>query len=160
MGHGVACQDDGHEVVGIGQREVAGAEEAQDGSQEQLEHEAQHKAHRDVHDDDVAQDVAGRVVVLLPEAHRHERRGAHAHHGAEGRRERHDGPREGQSHDGPVAHTLSDENAVDNVVNGRGSHGHDGRDGIFHQQATYGFFSQFVELVGFIHINSLYCVQS
>ena len=69
-----------------------------------------------VHQDHVAQDAFGCAIVALPQFHAHQRGRAHAHHGPESRRERHERPRKCQSHDGLRTHALTNEDAIDDVI--------------------------------------------
>lgn len=116
VGDDVAREQHGHEVVGIGQGGVARAEEAQDGGEKYLDEQSQGEAHHRVHDEDIAEDFLGRGIVFLSQAHRHQRACAHADHCAESGGEVHDGCGQRESHDGVVAHALSDEDAVDDVI--------------------------------------------
>lgn len=76
----------------------------------------------------------GRFVVALAQAHRNQRRGAHAHQRTERRGEVHQ--REGQrkARDGQRPDPVADEDAVDHVVERRGRHGDDRRHGILHER--------------------------
>ena len=147
MRHHVAGKNDGHEVAGIGKRHVARAEEAEHGIDEKHEHGSERYAERDVHDEHVAQDFLRRGVVALTEFHAHKRGGSHAHHGAERGGERHERTGQCQAHDGFGTYALPDEDAVHNVVDRRGRHGHDSGNGVLHEELAYGLFGKHIELV-------------
>ena len=130
----VAGKDDVHEVTGIGNGDGAGAEEVKYRVEQQFKQQTERKPHDDIHHHDIAQNVLGCLIILLPQFDRHERRGAHAHHGAERGCQRHERLCQCQPHDGLGAYALSDKDAVDDVVERRGRHRYDGGDGILHQQ--------------------------
>jgi len=130
----VAQQNDGHVFAGIADRGLAGPEEIEDRIEEQKRHEAERYADDQIEHQHIAQHPLGRFVVALAQAHRNQRRGAHAHQRTERRGEVHQ--REGQrkARDGQRPDPVADEDAVDHVVERRGRHGDDRRHGILHEQ--------------------------
>ena len=113
---------------------VVTPEEAAAKIEEQKRHEAERYADDQIEHQYVAQHPLGRFVVALAQAHRNQRRGAHAHQRTERRGEVHQ--REGQrkARDGQRPDPVADEDAVDHVVQRRGRHGDNGRYGILCQQ--------------------------
>ena len=130
----VAQQNDGHVFAGIADRGLAGPEEIEDRIEEQKRREAECYADDQIEHQHIAQHPLGRFVVALAQAHRNQRRGAHAHQRTERRGEVHQ--REGQrkARDGQRPDPVADEDAVDHVVERRGRHGDDRRHGILHEQ--------------------------
>ncbi len=74
----VAQQNDGHVFAGIADRGLAGPEEIEDRIEEELGHKAEADTQNQIEHHDVAQHLLRRLVIPLPEAHRHEGRGAPA----------------------------------------------------------------------------------
>ena len=116
VGYHIAGQYHLHKMTGIGQSNIARPEKAQDGIDEKQQRKAQEQAQPYVHQHHVAQDAFGCAIVALPQFHAHQRGRAHAHHGPESRRERHERPRQRQSHDGLRTHALTNEDAIDDVI--------------------------------------------
>ena len=149
VSHDVSEQNDGHEVSGERQCLVACAEETKNRIDEEQKKQSESHAEYAIHDDHIAEDGLGCVIVLLSQFHAHESGCAHANHRAERCGQRHDGHGERQSHDGFRAHALTDEDAVDDVVNARGSHCNDGGNGVVQEQTPHGLLCKHVELIGF-----------
>ena len=138
----VAEQNPQHVFAGIAQRVLRGAEEEQDGVEERQRHHRQHHAHKDVQHEGVAQNLLSTSVVLLPQTDANHRGGTHTYHCAEGCRNVHQRKRRRQSAQRHRADAVADVRAVHNVVNGRGNHGHNGRNGVLCQQLAYFLSSQ------------------
>ena len=71
MGDDIAQQDDTHEVACIADGSFAGAEEVEDGVEENQGDESEGKADDEIQQHDIAQDVLGRVVILLSQTDRY-----------------------------------------------------------------------------------------
>ena len=132
--HDITGEDDRHVLARIADRRLAGAEEVEDWIEEELGHETEADTEDQVQHHDIAQHILGRGIVTLAEAHRHERRGAHADQRTERRGEVHQREGERKARDGQRAHPVPDEDAVHHVVERRSRHGHDSWYGILHEQ--------------------------
>ena len=130
----VAQQDDGHVFAGIADRGLASPEEIEDRVEEQKRHETERYADYQIEHQHIAQHPLGRFVVALPQTHRDQRRGAHAHQRTERRGEVHQREGQRQARNGQRPDPVADEDAVDHVVERRGRHGDDRRHGILYEQ--------------------------
>ena len=148
MGEDVAQKDDVHELPCIGQGGIARTKGAQDGVEKEIDTHLKEESAEDVEQHHVAQDFARRLIVLLTEAHTHQRGAAHTHHRTKGGRDGHEWIGERKAGDGVGTHTLPDEDAIDNVVERRGHHGDDGRQSILEQESAHGLFTQYGVLFG------------
>ena len=147
-----------HEVLGIAVRLGARAKHHQDLVQERIHDEHESHPHDDVEHDDVAQHLLCRVIVLLPQLHRDERRRADTHQRAECRREVHQRERECQPRDGERPHAVAYEDAVNHVVERRRRHRDDCRDGVLNQKFPNGFFPKDGRCILF-HIYLSFCFR-
>ena len=114
--HHIAQQDDNHEFAGIGQRHVAGSEEAQNGVEEQQTDDHEQESHNEIQRHRIAQQLLGTLIVVLTQFHTDTRRRTHAHSSSECRTEVHEGKRNAQAGNGIRPDHLSDEGAVDDVI--------------------------------------------
>ena len=142
MGEDVTQKDDVHELPRIGQGGIARTKGAQDGVEKEIDTHLKEESAEAVEQHHVAQDFARRLIVLLTEAHTHQRGAAHTHHRTKGSRDGHERIGERKAGDGVGTHTLPNEDAIDNVVERRGHHGDDGRQGILEQEGAHGLFAQ------------------
>lgn len=147
VGEGRARQNDLHEVAGIGQRLAAGAEEAQDGVEEEERQPTEHYGIDEAEHQRVSQHLVHALHVLLPQADGRDGRAACRHEVAEGRRQVHQREGDGQARDGHGAHAVADEDAVDDVVERHDGHADDGGDGILHEQLPDAFGTEYVRVV-------------
>ena len=146
-GDGRAQQDDLHEVACIGQRLAAGAEEAQDVVEEDERQSAEHHGVDEAEHQRVAQHLVHALHVLLPQADGRDGGAARRNEVAESRRQVHQREGDGQARDGHGAHTVADEDAVDDVVERHDGHADDGGDGILHEQLPDAFGTEYVRIV-------------
>ena len=65
--HHIAQQDDSHKLAGIGQCDIAGAKEAQDGVQEYQAYHHKQEADNQVQRHRIAQQMLGSPIVALPQ---------------------------------------------------------------------------------------------
>ena len=112
----VAREDDRHVVAGIARRGLAGTEKVEHGGEEHQHSDAEQHADDEVQHHHVAQHALRRLVVALPQAHRHQRRGAHAHQRTESGREVHQRKGQRQTRDGQRPHAVADEDAVHHII--------------------------------------------
>ena len=153
---GVAGECDDHILACIGQRGVAGAEEAQYRVEEEERYDAERNADDDVKRERIAEHTLGCGVVFLSQLHRYARRGTYAHTGSERRREVLQGKCNGKAADGECTAALSDEYTVCHVVERRCRHGSDGGQSVLHQQLAHGLCAQLKSsLFAVIHKNLL-----
>ena len=142
VGDDVTSQDDLHKLACIGQRHVAGSEEAEDRVKEHETDHHKHEADQHVERHRVAQQMLGRLVVTLPQLDADTRRSPYPHGGAKGCTEVHEGEGHGQAIDGIGTNDLTYRGTVDDVIERRGRHRDDGGQRILRQQPSYGFLSQ------------------
>ena len=134
MGNDVAQQDDRHILAGIADRGLAGPEEIEDRIEEKQRHESERNADYEIEHQHIAQHPLSRFIVPLAQAHRDQRRSAHAHQRTERRGEVHQREGQREARNGQRPHSVADEDAIDHVVERRGRHGDDRRHGILHEQ--------------------------
>ena len=147
VGEGRARQDYLHEVAGVGQGLAAGAEEAQDGVEEEEGQPTEYHGIDEAERQRVAQHPVHAFHIFLPQADGRDGGAARRHQVAEGRREIHQREGDGQTRDGHGAHTMTYENAVYDVVERNDGHPDDGRDGVLHQQLPDAFRAEYVRIV-------------
>ena len=146
MGEDVAQKDDVHELPRIGQGGIARTKGAQDGVEKEIDTHLKEESAEDVEQHHVAQDFARRLIVLLTEAHTHQRGAAHTHHRTKGGRDGHERIGERKAGDGVGTHTLPDEDAIDNVVERHNDHPCECRREKLPQQARNGHVRQFLHI--------------
>ena len=146
-GDGRAQQDDLHEVACIGQRLAAGAEEAQDGVEEDERQSAEHHGVDEAEHQRVAQHLVHALHVLLPQADGRDGGAARRNEVAEGRRQVHQREGDGQARNSHGAYAVTDEDAVDDVVKRHDGHADDGGDGILYEQLPDAFGTEYVRIV-------------
>ena len=143
VGEDVAIENPLHVLTSIRQRLVGSSEEAQDGVESSQNNAHEEHAHDDVQRQRVAEELLGLLAVLLAKTHADHRGGAYAYHGTEGCRKVHQREGDGEAGYGHCADALTDEDAVDHIVERRGRHGYDGRHGILHEQSANGLCPKF-----------------
>lgn len=134
MGDDRAGQDDLHEVAGIVDRLLARPEEVEDGVEEEQADGHEQSTDQHVQQHDVSQRILGGAPVSLAQPDGDDGGGADADHRAESRGDVHQRQGDGQSRDGQRPDAMTDEDAVDDVVERRRGRGDDGGDGISQEQ--------------------------
>ena len=130
----VTPQNDGHILPGIADRRIAGSEKVENRIEKNQRQQPERDSDNQVEHHDIPQNPLGRFVIPLPQAHRHQRRGAHTHQRTERRREVHQRERQGQPRNGQRPHAVPDKDAVHHVIQRRGGHRDNGRHGILNEQ--------------------------
>lgn len=151
-----AEQDNLHEVAGIGQRSIAGAEEAQDVVKEkQRDASVEHGVDNTQHEH-VAGNVLGSVLVFLSQTDGGNRRSTHADQRTESYQEVHQREGDGKAGNGHRAYTVADKHTVNDIVERGDGHRNDGRKRVLHQKFSDGRFAQNMRTV--VH-NAISCCQ-
>ena len=130
----ITRENDYHILAGIGYRHVARAEEIQNRVEKDQAYGSDDDADGDVQHHHISQNSVGHVVVFLAKQHRDKGGSSYADKGSEGCGKVHQGESDGQAGYGHRADSLSDEDAVDHVVQAGCCHSHDGRHGILLEQ--------------------------
>jgi hypothetical protein len=151
MGDGHAQKNDPHEVVGVGQRLFAGAEEKQDILQEKDSHRTDQEAGDETQHDDVPQHFLGGARFLGAQFQGRDGGSAEADQSADGDGQIHDREGDGHARQGEVSDAVSDEDTVYNVVQGHDDHAGDGGKGIFDEEAKDRFLLQCAYIAGSTH---------
>ena len=132
----------------IRQGTIGSSKQSEDGVEIQLQNQAECKSNHHIEHNDIAQDGMRRFVIFLPQTDAHERRPTDADHRSESSRNRHERIGQCQPRDGIRSHCLSDEDAVDDIVERRHHHGNNGRERILHQEFRNGLFAKCIEFIG------------
>ena len=126
-----------HKLFGIGQHLLAGAKKTQNGLQPNQSAHAYQQAHHHVQKESRSQHLLGLFVSFLAQTNGNERRRTHAQHRAESGGQIHDGHGDTQSGNRVGPYPVSDKNPIDNVIERRSNHSHDGRQSIFRQKRCH-----------------------
>ena len=134
MREDVAEQNDLHKLVRIGQRRIACANQAQQRIKQPRAHNRVTDAKHEIQKDGVAKDLRGLVVTLLPQTDRDQRTATTTHQRAQCRAHIHhrQGQRQPGNRHGP--HAMTDEDAIDDVVNRCRGGGNHSRNRVVRQQ--------------------------
>lgn len=116
MGYDGSCQDNLHEVAGVAYRLFARPEEIEDGVQKQQADDHEQHADQYVQEDDIAQRVLGCRPVSLAQPDGYDGRRSDSHHRTERRGYVHQRQGDSESRDSQCSDTVTDEDAVDDVV--------------------------------------------
>ena len=132
----VAQQDDHHVAPCEWQGVVARSEEIQYRIEEQEGDQCEEDAYYDIERQYVGKDLLRGIIVLLPQEDGDQRHSAHAHEGAEGGGEIHQGEGYGQSRNGVRSHVpdMADVDTVDHVVQRSRGLGDDARNRVHLQK--------------------------
>ena len=123
--------------MGIDECLVAGSEESQDRVEEEQTDDAQSDTDDEIQRNRVAQNVLRCGIILLSQLHADGCGRSYANTGSESGGEVHEGEGDGETRDGHGSHTLTDEYAVNNVVERRGGHRNHRWQGILNQQLAH-----------------------
>ena len=148
VGHQQPREDEHHEVAGVGDGLLVGAEPLEDGVHENREQSYVEQADCEGQRQGVAEDAPGAVEVSGPEEEAHAGGGAGADKDAKGRGDVHHREGDGQSGDGFGTYHLADDNAVDDVVELHHQHPDHGGEGVFPQKTSDGHPGEFAEFFG------------
>ena len=118
VSYSVANEDDLHELTGIGQRDVTGAEEAKYRVEQNPADHHEQQSDDQVQRDSVAQQMLGGLVVALAQLHTDTRRGTDADSCSEGCTQVHEGKGNAKSSNGVRTHHLTNESTINDVVQG------------------------------------------
>ena len=116
MSHHVAYEYDAHVVACVRDGLFAGSEDVQYVVQEYQADDGEQKSHHQVECDGVAQDILCHIIFSLSQSYAYDCACSHSYHGSEGCSEVHERTGHGHAADTYVAHSLSHEYAVHDIV--------------------------------------------
>ena len=131
VGYHIAAEDDLHIFFCVWQCLFACPEEIEYRLQENQKDDGEGNAHYQVQSKHIPQYMVRPIIILLPQFDGDQGGCSHAHQRPEGCRQVHQREGQCQSCYAQWSHTVADEYAVRHVIQRRGSHGNDGRDGEF-----------------------------
>lgn len=134
MGNDRTAENDLHEISCITDRSVARPEEAENGVQQQQTYGRKKRRYQKIEQHHIAQHPLGSLPASLPQPDRGERRSTDPDQRPESRRDVHQRHRKRHAGNGDRTDAVSDENAIDDVVERRRGHRDNRRDRITDEQ--------------------------
>ena len=133
----ITQQDHLHKLSGIGKCHVRGTKEAQDRIEENETHCHEKESDNQIQGDGITQQVLCRLIVFPPQLHTDTGGSAYTDSGTKGSTQVHKGERDAKTRNGLRTHYLSDHGTVDDIIETRRRHSHNGWQGILPKQLSY-----------------------
>ena len=153
MGYYISYEDDRYILLCVRQGVLAGAEEIEYRVDEDQGYRHEDESDYRIQCNYVAKYLVGSLVVLLAEKYGEHGRRSGTYQGSESCRKVHQRECDRQAGNGKRTYTLSDEYAVDHIIQGRCGLCDDGRQGILLEQSAYLFCTKLGRdcVFGFCH---------